>query len=104
MGKTSRRKYTPEFKAKVVLEALKERSSLTELSEKYEVSSVMISRWKNEFLSNASAAFGGGTARAESERQKERDWLHRKFGELEMELDFAKRVSKKLGIVMPADD
>lgn len=48
MGKTRRKKYTSEFKAKVVLEALKERSSLTELSEKYEVSSVMISRWKNQ--------------------------------------------------------
>jgi transposase len=97
MGRASRKKYTPEFNAKMVLEALKDRSSLTELSEKYEVSSVMISRRKNESLANASGAFGSGTARAESEKEKEKDRLHRKIGELEIELDFAKRVSKSWG-------
>ena len=42
MGKTTRKKYTPEFKAKVALEALKEQSTLAELAKKYEVSQVMI--------------------------------------------------------------
>ena len=58
MGKTTRKKYTPEFKAKVALEALKEQSTLAELAKKYEVSQVMISRWKGELLKNAGAAFG----------------------------------------------
>lgn len=33
MGKTSRKKYTPEVKAQVAIEALKEQSTLTELAE-----------------------------------------------------------------------
>ena len=37
--KQSRRRFNAEFKVKVVLEALKERSTLAELSHKYEVCS-----------------------------------------------------------------
>ena len=36
--------------------------------------------------------------------EAERDSRHRKIGELEMELDFANRVSKALGIPIPAKD
>ncbi len=37
--------------------ATKERETLSELSAKYEVSPVMISRWKKEFIDNSAAAF-----------------------------------------------
>lgn len=46
MGKTTRRKFPPEFKAKVALEALKESSTKGDLAKKYEISPEMISRWK----------------------------------------------------------
>ena len=38
----TRRKFTSAFRAKVVLEALKERHTLAELSKKYELSGVLI--------------------------------------------------------------
>lgn len=47
--KTTRRKFTAEFKAKVALEAIKDQQTLSELSRKFEVSPVIISRWKGEF-------------------------------------------------------
>ena len=53
--KQTRRRFSGEFKFKVVVEALKERHSLAELSQKYEVSQVMISRWKSEFFGSRSA-------------------------------------------------
>lgn len=53
MGKTTRRKFTPEFKAKVALETLKESSTKDDLAKKYEISPEMISRWKkNSWMSN----------------------------------------------------
>jgi transposase len=48
--KQTRLRFSGEFKFKVVVEALKERHRLAELSQNYEVSQVMISRWKSGFL------------------------------------------------------
>lgn len=49
MSKHSRRKFTAEFKTKVVLESLKERSSIEEFSRKYELFPTQI----NHLRSNA---------------------------------------------------
>lgn len=102
MGKTTRKKYAPEFKARVAIEALKEQSTLAELAKKYEVSPTMISHWKSDLVNNAGAAFGShGPSDEELERQNQE--LYAKIGKLEMMLDFAERASRKLGIPMPAD-
>ena len=101
MGNNSRKQHGPEFKAKVALEALKEQATLPELEKKFGVSQYTISRWKNELLRNASQTFGA--TNDEEAHQKEVDNLHRKIGELEMMLDFAKRASRKLGVRLPED-
>jgi len=48
--KQTRRKFTSAFKARVAIEALKERESLAELSKRYEGHPTVISIWKMEFL------------------------------------------------------
>jgi len=58
--KRSRRKFTAEFKAKVVLEAIKEQKSLSELAEQFELHPNLISIWKREFLDNAAKVFSKG--------------------------------------------
>ena len=94
--KTTRRKFTAEFKAKVALDAIREQQSLTELSRKYEVSPVMISRWKSEFLSNAASVF---TNMSDSEKSNEDvEKLYAQIGKLKVEVDFLKKVSARLGI------
>jgi transposase-like protein len=101
--KQKRLKHSADFKAKVAIEALREQSTLSELSTKYGVSQSVISRWKTELLNNASSVFGDTPTNNDGAAQKERDNLHRKIGELEMKLDFAKRVSRQLGISIPED-
>lgn len=103
MGKTSRKKYRPEFKAQVAIEALKEQSTLAELAKKYEVSPTMISYWKTDLVKNAGAAFGK-QGKSEEAVEKKNQELYAKIGKLEVMLDFAKRASRKLGIPMPADE
>ena len=55
--KKSRRKFNPEFKAKVAIEALKERETLKELAERFEIHPNQISQWKQEFLEKSSSVF-----------------------------------------------
>ena len=91
--KGTRKKYDAKFKAKVALEAIRERETLNELAAKYGVSPVMISRWKKEFIENSAAAFEAPKIDDEA-IQKQKDRYLRKIGDLEMQLDFAKRVSR----------
>ena len=52
-----RRNFDGNFKAKVALEALQEKSTLAELASKYEVFPTQISDWKKELLSKAGSFF-----------------------------------------------
>lgn len=101
--KKARRKYNAKFKAQVAIEAIKERETLSELAAKFELSPVMISRWKKEFIDNSAAVFENPVA-DDAALEKQKDRYLRKIGDLEMQLDFAKRVSRKLGIEIPAED
>jgi transposase-like protein len=59
--KQTRRKFSSEFKAKVALEAIKSQYTLSELGVKFELSPVVISKWKAEFLENLASVFDKGT-------------------------------------------
>ena len=55
--KNQRRKFTSEFKSKVVLEAIAERNTLTELAQKFDIESNQIIDWKKIFLAKAYLVF-----------------------------------------------
>ena len=55
--KRSRRKFTSSFKAQVAIAALKERETLAELANRFEVHVNQIGKWKQEFIASASSAF-----------------------------------------------
>lgn len=86
----TRRKFTSAFKTKVVLEALKERSSLAELAQKYELQPTQISAWKREFLDGASDVFDKGKKSKKSEAELEKERLLKTIGQQKVEIDFLK--------------
>lgn len=86
----TRRKFTAAFKTKVVLEALKERKSLAELAQDYELHPTQISAWKGEFLEGASGVFEKGKKSTKSEAEQERDRLLKTIGEQKVAIDFLK--------------
>lgn len=86
----TRRKFTVKFKTKVVLEALKERSTIAELAQKFELHPTQISTWKKEFLAGAEEVFSTGKKSPKTEAQQEKDRLLKTIGQLKMENDFLK--------------
>ena len=97
MTKQSRRKFTAAFKAQVAVEALKNQKTLAELSNQFEVSSVMISKWKSEFLENMSSVFEKDNNR-KNEENIDVEKLYAQIGQLKVENDFLKKSCRKLGI------
>jgi len=92
MEKRTRRKFNASFKAKVVIEALKERSTIEQLAKKYELHPNQITIWKREFLENASAAFGSDKeAGPEKDHEAEIDKLYSQIGQLKVENDWLKK-------------
>jgi transposase len=89
--KRTRRKFTTAFKTKVVLEALKERSTIQELAVKFELHPNQISEWKKEFLANAEKAFEGESEEKDNPVEKERDELYKQIGQMKVEIDWLKK-------------
>ncbi len=52
-----RRTWAAQEKANIVLEILREESTLEEISRKYDVAQPVLSRWKADFISNMSLVF-----------------------------------------------
>ena len=58
MMRRPRRNHTADFKAKVVLAALRGDKTLAELAEQFEVHANQISRWRQQAIDNMAASFG----------------------------------------------
>ncbi len=89
-----RRKYPPELKAKVALEALREESTMTEVAARYDVHPNLIANWKKQAREQVLASFSEKKERQEASREAELKELRAKIGELVIERDF---LSKAFG-------
>lgn len=94
--KRQKRKFTAAFKAQVALAAIQERESMSEMAKRFELQPAMISQWKREFINRAGEIFS--TKSPEKQTEQEMDRMYAKIGQLEMERDFLKKVSQKLGL------
>jgi transposase len=89
MSKT-RRTFGKDFKSKVVLEALKEQSTIEVLAKKYELLPTQISLWKGEAIRNISSVFSiEKTIASKNEISSEK--LYARIGQLTLENDFLKK-------------
>ena len=55
--KRKHRRFTPEFKAEVVLEALNVETSQAELCRRHNITAAQLSQWKRQFFENAASLF-----------------------------------------------
>jgi transposase len=91
MTKKSRRKFSADFKAKVVVEALRERSTIEELARKYELHPTQINTWKKEAVAKMSTVFGADKVDDAADYEKQTEKLYAQTGQLKVENDFLKK-------------
>ena len=91
---SKRRTFTPDFKARVVLEELTGVKDKAEICREYQLRPQVFSRWREEFVERAPEIFATEPSRGdEQERIAE---LERMVGRLTMELATAKKASNIL--------
>ena len=96
MAKRKRRNFTPEFKAEVVLEALRGESSQAELCRRHNLSEDQLSEWKQQFLENAASLFESGDKGSQDAAERIAH-LEQLVGKLTVAVDIQKKALTLLG-------
>ena len=86
--KTTRKRYTAEFKAKVAMEAIRGELTLAELATKHGIHPTMIATWKRQAVAGMVAIFSGTAEASKAAGEGELEKLHAKIGQLVVERDF----------------
>ena len=92
MAKRKRRNFTPEFKAEVVLEALRGESSQAELCRRHNLSDEQLSKWKRQLLENAVSLFESADKQSDASLERIAQ-LEQLVGRLTLALDIQKKAS-----------
>jgi len=86
----TRRSFSAEFKAQVVLELISGQKSLTAASREYNIKDTVLSRWKQEFVAKATQVFEQPQEVQEKEARIAE--LERMVGKLTMQIELQKKV------------
>ena len=85
-----RRNFTAEFKAEVVLEALRGETSQAELCRRYNLSEQQLSKWKQQVVENVATLFAS-TDQQSNEAAERIAHLEQLVGRLTVALDIQKK-------------
>lgn len=85
MTTKNRKRFDPEFKARVALEALREQESLSQIGRRHGVHPVVVGQWKKRLAGRAMEVF---SKKGTQDIERTQDELLRKIGELTVERDF----------------
>jgi len=86
--KGNRKKYSPSFKAKVSLEAIKGDETIAQIASRHEVHPNLVTKWKKELQDQAASIFGGDHARKKKQDKDLVARLYQQIGQLKVERDF----------------
>ncbi len=91
---SKRKQHSPDFKAKVALEALKGEQTVADLVSRFGVHPTMIHTWKRALLEGASGVFERGGRKASEIDEEQLRELRAKIGELAVANDLLSRKLK----------
>jgi len=84
-----RKKFSAKLKAQIALEAIKNESTVAEISQKHGVHPTQVNVWKREVLAKLEMVFSKSQPTGVDEKYVEA--LERKAGQLAIEVDFLKK-------------
>ena len=91
---TTRKQYSPKFKARVAVEAIRGEKTLSQLGSQYKVHPIQIAKWRKLALEQIPELFVDG--RRKGRNEEDSDALYEQIGRLKVELDWLK---KKVGML-----
>lgn len=88
-----RKNFSPEFMAKVALAAIKEETTIAELSSKYEVHRTQIGIWRKRLLEGLVEIFKRKRDKMNKDNERLIEELYRQIGRLKVENEWLKKKS-----------
>jgi transposase len=88
---TTRKQYSPKFKARVAIEAIRGEKTLSQLGSQFKVHPIQIAKWRKSALEQLPELFVDGRTRQGRSGEADRDTLYEEIGRLKVELDWLKK-------------
>lgn len=91
-----RKTYSGKFKAKIVLEILREEKTISEIASQYEVHPNQLSKWKREAINGLANVLEDGRKKSDKEKEaleKKTQELYTEIGKLTTQLNWLKKKS-----------
>jgi transposase len=89
--KRNRKQYSPDFKARVAMEAIKGEETIAELAIRFEVHPTQITKWKKELVAGAANIFGADPNKKMKDEKGLINQLYQQIGQLKVEKDFLEK-------------
>lgn len=90
-----RTQHSPQFKAKVALEALKGIETTQQLAVRFGIHPTQISHWKRQLLDGAAGVFSNGKQQTIDDGREAQ--LYEQIGRLKMENEYLKKKAERTG-------
>lgn len=87
----NRQKRSPQFKAKLAIEALKGDLTLSELATKYDIDPRQITRWKNQLIDESESIFVHKTTQRRGVVDFEKEEIRRELNETLRNVEYLKK-------------
>ena len=93
-----RRRFSAEFKARVVRAALREDKTLAQLASEFDVHPNQITEWKRQVLDSLPEAFSHRKQTDAQAQEAHEARLYEQIGKLQVELAWMKKKARQLGL------